>query len=316
MLVLALDTCLARCAVCLFDSSKNLVLAKEHVDLERGHAEILAPMVQRVMMAADKKISDIERIAVTKGPGTFTGLRIGLSFARAFGLARNIPVIGIDTLQALHLSTDQTILALTSGNSGHAFVSRGAGIELVPLAQTQPEWFITGTPDLKDIAMWAAKQPVPAIMPEPVYIREPDAKPQVVVKQVGTEKAEALSAIHHAAFAHGWSKADLAAMLEVPGTKAFLAEVANEAAGFAIVRTITDQTELLTIATHPTRRRMGVAAKLLNAALQPTETFLEVAASNAAAYKLYVKLGFTEQGRRKAYYANGDDALLMKRGPV
>ncbi len=315
MIILALDTCLARCAVCLFDSTKNAILAEEHQDMERGHAEALAPMVQRVLSTAAKKASDIERVAVTKGPGTFTGLRIGLSFARALGLALNIPVIGVDTLSAFRLSTDQSVLALTSGNSGYAFVSRGADIELLPLADVKIEWFVKGTPNLEALADWVAKQPVPTAMPEPVYLREPDAKPQVAIKQVGVDAAKILSVLHHAAFANGWNTSDITTMLAVAGTQAFLAEIMGEPAGFAIIRTIADQSEILTVATHPKRRRLSVAFKLLCVALPETETFLEVAASNLAAQKLYLKLGFEESVRRKAYYANGDDAVVMKRDP-
>src|ERR1700709_462807 len=101
MIVLAIDTCFNRCAACLYDSATDAVLAGESLIMERGHAEALAPLVQRVFARAG---TTIDRIAVTTGPGTFTGLRIGLSFARAFGLAKNIAVIGLDTLHAVALS--------------------------------------------------------------------------------------------------------------------------------------------------------------------------------------------------------------------
>lgn len=321
MLVLAIDTCLARCAVCLFDSSQKHALAQEHLDMQRGHAEALAPMVQRVIASSGKKIGDIERISVTTGPGTFTGLRIGLSFARALGLARNIPVIGTDTLQAFRLSTDQKTLALPSGNSGYAFVSvRGQHqIELVPVEEVDPSDFVAGTPDLIAVAQWAASQAATNQMPEPVYIRAPDAKPQVIVKQVHADAATKLSTLHHSAFTKGWSAEEIANMFEVTGTVALLAEIANEAVGFAIIRSIADQAELLTIATLPSRRKLGVASRLLSHALPAaralgaTTMFLDVAASNTAAHQLYFKLGFTESGRRKSYYATGDDAILMLR---
>ena len=74
MLILAIDTCLARCAVCLFDSVAGLALAEEHQDMERGHAEALAPMVKRVLSMAQKSAKDLQRVVVTTGPGTFTGL--------------------------------------------------------------------------------------------------------------------------------------------------------------------------------------------------------------------------------------------------
>ena len=325
MLVLAIDTCLSRCAVCLFDSAQNCVLAEEHQDLERGHAEILAPMVKRVLAAAGKTPSEVSRVAVTVGPGTFTGLRIGLSFARAFGLARRIPVVGLDTLHAFRLCTDENKpLALSIGQSGLAYVLRPKSdeIELVPIDQLMGVPLLTGFPELKALASWAAVQTVPVSMPEPVYIREADAKLQVVVKQVDADEAATLSTIHQSAFSESWSAADFAAMFSIAGTQAFVAEVASDAAGMALTRTIAGQAEILSIATLPSRRRTGVAAKLLgkviecSKALRAQTLFLEVAQSNVAARGLYVKAGFSESGRRKAYYANGDDAIVMSRSLV
>lgn len=325
MLVLAIDTCLARCAVCLFDSVKNHALAQEHKDIERGHAEALAPMVQHILAMAGKRVKDIDRIVVTTGPGTFTGLRIGLSFARAFGLARNIPVLGLDTLHAFRLCTDEkNTLALIAGQSSFAYVLRAASdeIELVPLAELGIIPLIKGFPDLQHLAIWAAGQPSPVKMPDPIYIRQADAKVQVVVKQVNGDAADTLSVIHHSAFSVGWSPAEIAAMFSVKGTQGFIAEIASEPVGIAITRTLAGQAEIITIATIPARRHIGVAAKLLSQAVTAMKTlgaetlFLEVAHTNTAARNLYAKAGLTETGRRKAYYNNGDDAIVMSRGLV
>jgi tRNA A37 threonylcarbamoyladenosine modification protein TsaB len=286
MLILAIDTCLARCAVCLFDSAAGVALAEEHLDMERGHAEALAPMVQRVLVKAQKQVKDLQRIAVTAGPGSFTGVRIGLSFARALGLARNIPVVGLDTLHALRLCTDQSTLALVSGNSGYAFVLRTDAIELVPTIEVAATDYVQSTPDLKALAAWSATQPEPDQMPEPVYIREADAKPQVTVKFAGLSSSATISLIHHAAFSQGWSEKDIAEMLSIVGTEIALAEIAGEAVGFAMIRRIMDQAELLTIATLPAWRKMNVATNLLKKAFSSaqvagaTEIFLEVAESN------------------------------------
>jgi ribosomal-protein-alanine acetyltransferase len=320
MLILAFDTCLARCAVCLFDSVSGLALAEEHIDMERGHAEALAPMVQRVLVKAQKQVKDLHRIVVSTGPGTFTGVRIGLSFARALSLAGNIPIVGLDTLRAFRLSHTQNTMALPSGNSGLAFVLRGDGeIELISMSDVDPTAFMKGTPDLKALSVWAAKQVAPFAMPEPVYIREADAKPQVSVKFVDASSSAIVSRLHHATFDPGWTEKDITEMLSITGTEIALAEIAGEAVGLAIIRSIADQAELLTIATLPSQRRKYVAATVLKHAftkaqsLGATSLFLEVAQSNSSAHKLYMKLGFSETGRRKAYYASGDDAIVMAR---
>jgi len=97
--ILAVDTALGACSAALMEDGR--VLARDHQQMVRGHAEALAPMVERVMREADCKFSAVDRIAVTTGPGTFTGQRVGLAFARALGLALKRPVIGVTTLDAM-----------------------------------------------------------------------------------------------------------------------------------------------------------------------------------------------------------------------
>ena len=101
MLILALDTSMAACSVCVYDAGAGLVLASRHEFMDRGQAEALAPMVQETMALAGVAFKDLARIAVTTGPGTFTGVRIGLAMARGLGVALNIPITGINSLAAI-----------------------------------------------------------------------------------------------------------------------------------------------------------------------------------------------------------------------
>jgi tRNA threonylcarbamoyladenosine biosynthesis protein TsaB len=93
--------------------SAGRVLAQEHQPMLRGHAESLAPMVQRIMLRAGMEFGALQRVAVTTGPGTFTGQRIGLSFARALGVALKIPVAGITTLEVMAAEALSAIPAAT-----------------------------------------------------------------------------------------------------------------------------------------------------------------------------------------------------------
>lgn len=319
MIVLALDTCLARCGACLYDSAEAKVLAQEDVAMVRGHAEVLAPMVQRVLAASGKTVAEIERIAVTTGPGTFTGLRIGLSFARALGLARAIPVIGLDALHALRLGvTDSVDIAITAGQSGFAYLLAAGSdqISLVEQLSLKNAKLDPAPPNLARLAAYAATT-TPNGMPQPVYIRNADAKPQVTVKSAAADHAETLAALHAASFEKPWPTTDVAAMLLTSGTQASLAECNGIAVGFVIVRAIAGEAEILTLAINPQFRRFGIASKLLKYAVESGRTqgiaklHLEVAHTNLAARGLYKKHIFTEVGLRKAYYANGDDAVLM-----
>jgi len=100
MRILAIDTALGACSACVLDSSDPAPLAIEQTAMERGHAEALMPMIERVMAKVEGGFSSLDRVAVTIGPGSYTGLRVGISAARAIALAAGIPAIGISTLAA------------------------------------------------------------------------------------------------------------------------------------------------------------------------------------------------------------------------
>jgi tRNA threonylcarbamoyladenosine biosynthesis protein TsaB len=99
--VLAIDTALGSCAAAVYDAGLGETLAAESIDMDRGHAEAIIPMVERVVRTSRVDFEDMERIVTTVGPGSFTGLRVGISAARGFGLACNKSVVGISTLDAL-----------------------------------------------------------------------------------------------------------------------------------------------------------------------------------------------------------------------
>lgn len=101
MRVLAIDTALNACAAGVLDAETGAVLAEESLSLERGHAEALLPLVDRVVSGIEGRFAAIDRVAVTVGPGSYTGLRVGISAARAIGLAAGAPVVGVTTLSAL-----------------------------------------------------------------------------------------------------------------------------------------------------------------------------------------------------------------------
>ena len=98
--VLGLDTAMDACQAAVVDGRGALV-AHACEAMKRGHAEALVPMVGAVLDAAGIGLADLTRIGVTVGPGTFAGLRVGLSAARAFALAHATPTVGVSTLEAV-----------------------------------------------------------------------------------------------------------------------------------------------------------------------------------------------------------------------
>ena len=100
MLILAIDTALDACAAAVLDTDANKLLAHESQAMKRGHAEALMPLIARVMKASGVAFAALDRIAATTGPGSFTGLRVGLSAARGIALAADRPAVGVTTLAA------------------------------------------------------------------------------------------------------------------------------------------------------------------------------------------------------------------------
>src|SRR6201989_3424662 len=97
----------------------------------RGHAEALLPMLQRVMQQANFGFSDIDRIAVTTGPGSFTGLRVGIAAARGLALAAEKPAVGLSTLSAYaapHMASDERFSVVGAATMSTCRCSRPAAV--------------------------------------------------------------------------------------------------------------------------------------------------------------------------------------------
>lgn len=101
MKILAIDTALGAASACVLESGAADAEASESIAMLRGHAEALLPLIDRIMASIEGGFGSLSRIAVTVGPGSFTGLRIGIAAARAIGIACKVPVVGVATLAAL-----------------------------------------------------------------------------------------------------------------------------------------------------------------------------------------------------------------------
>ncbi|KEC55743.1 tRNA (adenosine(37)-N6)-threonylcarbamoyltransferase complex dimerization subunit type 1 TsaB [Bartonella koehlerae] len=113
MLILALDTASIYCAVALI--RQKSVIARVNERINKGHAEKLIGYIAQVINQANITLDQVDRIAVNIGPGSFTGVRVGVATARALSLALEIPAVGVSALEALAVqaSNKNTGLAIT-----------------------------------------------------------------------------------------------------------------------------------------------------------------------------------------------------------
>ena len=135
MRILAIDTSLAAASACVFESASGVTLARETSEMARGQDQAILPMIDRVVGSAGGGTKALERIAVAVGPGSFTGIRIGVAAARAIGLALNIPVVGVSTLAAY---AAPVVLEKTDGIVAAAIDARNGRIYIAAFANGRP----------------------------------------------------------------------------------------------------------------------------------------------------------------------------------
>lgn len=110
--LLAVDTALGACSVAVFDLDRNEPLIVHSLEITRGHAEALLPMIESAMQKSGTPFEALSRIVTTTGPGSFTGLRVGIAAARGLALACHKPAVGISTLAAFsapYVTTSDTM---------------------------------------------------------------------------------------------------------------------------------------------------------------------------------------------------------------
>ena len=184
MIVLGVDTSLDACSVAIVREDE--VLAHLCEPMARGQAERLAPMAREAAMQAGVRFDHIDRIAVTTGPGSFTGVRVGLSFARALALAIGKPCLGISTLEALALGEGdeglRAALIETPGASYFALYEHGAAriaprnIERGAHEALRGDAQLKGprvTADTVALARRAVRLDPARYPPDPTYLRAP-----------------------------------------------------------------------------------------------------------------------------------------------
>jgi len=207
VIVLALDTALNATSVAILDGER--LLARRSEPMERGHQERVAGIVRDAMAEAGIAFDRLDRIGVTVGPGSFTGLRVGLAFAKGLALALDIPCLGVGTLEVLAASVDTpgSVGAVVDARRGQLYVQvfkNGAPIappQALAAAEAQARLDRLASPvtlvgsgaalltignevtvddrrfaDPVALARITLRAAEPIARPEPLYLRAPDAR--------------------------------------------------------------------------------------------------------------------------------------------
>lgn len=215
MIVLAIDCSASLCGSCVWDTGAGVELGREVRDLGKGHAEHLMAVIDSALERAGKTFGDVDAVAVSVGPGSFTGIRVGVSTARGLALALKVPAIGVTTLEALAAEAsqqfpDRRVLAVLDGGRGEihaALYERDLHPLFGPAATTLEEASrvaeaanavlagaaagsvadaigrasdIAAPKPTADIAVYArlAARKGAGEKPRPLYLRDADARPQ------------------------------------------------------------------------------------------------------------------------------------------
>ncbi|MDD6268718.1 MAG: tRNA (adenosine(37)-N6)-threonylcarbamoyltransferase complex dimerization subunit type 1 TsaB [Oscillospiraceae bacterium] len=101
MRILGIDTSGTVAAAAIYDSEKDIILAQQVVYTKRTHSQVILPLAERLLDDTGLSLSDIDKIAVAAGPGSYTGLRIGIAAVKAMSFALDIPCCGVSTLKSL-----------------------------------------------------------------------------------------------------------------------------------------------------------------------------------------------------------------------
>lgn len=190
---LAIDTAAPRLQLALLLADGRVDISID--DIATGHAELLFERIAALLERNGVGYPELARIAVTTGPGSFTGLRIGLSAARGIGLARSLPVIGVPSLLALSLSATGPVDVVVDARRDEAYFQSfsAPGVartppQLVPMSEARAalrlavEHIETPFIDIAALAHFGAVADPAAYPPEAAYIRDADAKPQTAAR--------------------------------------------------------------------------------------------------------------------------------------
>lgn len=381
MKVLAIDTSSPNCSIAILEDEN--VLKKVENRSEKEHSETLIPMIKDTLDELNLNVKDMDLLACGIGPGSFTGIRIGIATIKAFADANDTPCVGVNSLEAQAYQIilkngeeDCKILSMIDAKNGNAYFAvyrmhngnfslyKNPCIYPIPdcveFLNFQEKVYIVGDVprekietfidaksarekaqgrEVKEhcyvdisnnlalpIAMCALNRNEKGIYGDsnsifPMYLRKTQAEMQREKKNDSNSMRDFLSInskdiedilSNYDKFENSWSTD--AFEEDTKNSTYIVAKQNSEVVGFISYREVLDEVEIMNLVTRKDMRNQGVASDLISYVVRKThcnKINLEVNENNITARRLYKEFGFVQNGLRKNYYNNTDDAILM-----
>lgn len=392
MKTLCIDTSSKICAVAILEDNKLL----KKISLNNGltHSESLMPIIKNIFEETNLTLSDINLLICDIGPGSFTGIRIGIATVKAFSDSFNIPIIGVSSLTCLayNVKNEGLICSLIDCKNNNCYYSLYElknntytlleepsadslenCIKLLNYKYNNQKITFVGDGSLiyreyilntyNNNSIYFSNDELNGINIEnlglagidifnrndkskiedenkyegkntdknnsnsynynilPLYLKKPQAQRQLEEKNLSITKMEYndLNNFNISEFDNFWNLDILKDELKSNNSKFIIAKLENEIVGFAGVKFIIDEADIMNIAVKFSYRKQGIASLLLKNLIDVCKNNnintinLEVNEENFPAINLYKKYEFLEIGRRKKYYDGKFDAILMKK---
>lgn len=377
MKILSIETSNKICSVAILED-KNLI---KKIELNNGltHSETLMPLIKQILEETKLSLSNIDLLVCDIGPGSFTGIRIGIATVKAFTDSLNIPSVGISSLEGLayNIKNEGLICSLIDCKNNNCYYSlyelknntytllekpKADSVEnclnylnykysnsvitfigdvslYKELIENTSKSFIlldntnaqfnnvninSNSIDVYNLGIAGFNKFNKNGKDEnllPLYLKKPQAQRQLEGKSISIETMQTsdLDHLDISKFDDFWNIDILKDELKSQNSEFVCAKIENKVVGFAGIKIVLDTADIMNIAVREDYRRQGIATLLLNNILDTCNEKniktinLEVNEENFSAIRLYQKFGFKENGRRKKYYDNKFDAILMER---
>ena len=324
---LLIYTSTSRTSVAIVGNGKTLFAS--HHDGALSHGEALPELVAQ----GSKIESRIDQVIVGMGPGPFTGLRAGISFAQSFALGRGIPWQGVCSLDAIanQIAESDFIVAIDARRKEVFFARYTNGLRIGEPKVCQPSQLTAfdvpiygeASNQFPDPTAFIAIAETGATYLQPIYVRRPDAYPAPVgVKFRPMNQLDLVPAFSIEKNAYGkeaWTMAQLKEEFAGKDRMYVVGEFGGELIAYAGVVNLAGTADVLTLTVADEHRRKGIGRELLRRLIDWSRTqkceaiMLEVRVGNIDAIPLYESFGFIEISRRKDYYGPGKTAIVMRK---